>query len=269
MATYASLADFRTRLNYAASNTSDDTALLTMLEMASAWFDGMTKTTLQPRKQARVYTPLKADVLLVEDLLAVTKFETELNSDGSYSYSWTSGQYRLTPHNAPLDGRPYWRIEITDDAPTVLPVGSSAGVRVTGTWGYYDNRWTAAGTLDGNVSSSATTVVVTSATGLSAGQTLLVEDEQLYVTAVSGKNLTVRRAQNGTSAKAHNHNEPIEVYYYPLASEAVMRVAHRYWRMREAPNGMSMTPDVGNLNGVPMDNDTRDIVQLFRRRRHT
>lgn len=269
MATYASLADFRARLNYSATNTSDDAALLVTLEMASLWFDGMIKTTLQPRTQARLYTPRKADVLLIEDLLSVSKFETELNSDGSYALEWTSGQYRLTPHNAAADDKPYWRVEITDESPAPFPVGSSAGVRITGTWGYYDKRWTATGTLDGNVNNSTTTVVVTSATGLSVGHTILVEDEQMYITGISGKNLTVRRAQNGTNAKSHNHNEPIEVYYYPLAQEAVMRVAHRYWRIREAPAGIMANPEMGNMAGVPMDNDTRDIVQLFRRRRHT
>lgn len=52
-------------------------------------------------------------------------------------------------------------------------------------------------------SDSDTTLTVTSASGIVATDTLLIEEEILLVTNVSSANLTVTRAQSGTTAVAH------------------------------------------------------------------
>ena len=75
--------------------------------------------------------------------------------------------------------------------------------------------WTAtttSTTLSGNITSSQTTIVVTSATGFTAGSTFaLIGKEQMEVNGVSGTTITVRRGSGGTVAQAHNSGEIIYV----------------------------------------------------------
>ena len=58
-------------------------------------------------------------------------------------------------------------------------------------------------TLGANITSSATSLTVASATNVSVGTVLYIGTEQLTVTAVSGTTLTVTRGSNGTVAAAH------------------------------------------------------------------
>jgi hypothetical protein len=50
---------------------------------------------------------------------------------------------------------------------------------------------------------STTTIAVSSATPLKSGMTLLLGAEQVYIESITGSNLTVTRAVNGTTGTAH------------------------------------------------------------------
>lgn len=66
--------------------------------------------------------------------------------------------------------------------------------------------------LDGAVSTTdTTTVAVTSAAELSIHDTILVEDEQMHITAISTNSLTVERGYNGTTAATHADEDVVTV----------------------------------------------------------
>jgi mono/diheme cytochrome c family protein len=67
-------------------------------------------------------------------------------------------------------------------------------------------------TLAANVNRTATTIRVSDGTKFSEGQTILVEEERMEITDVSGNDLTVERAQGHTEAVAHTPPVPIYVF---------------------------------------------------------
>lgn len=101
-----------------------------------------------------------------------------------------------------------------------------------GSWGYQDVQ-VSAGTA-GTASATATAITITGG-AIYAGQTFLWESEQLYVTASTGGTaLTVKRAQNGTTAAIHP-TAAVTVYQYPSEVEdATLQVALRRWKARDA-----------------------------------
>lgn len=58
-------------------------------------------------------------------------------------------------------------------------------------------------TLTAALTSGGTTATVASAAGISTGMYFLIDAEYVRVTAIAGLNLTIARAQNGTTAAAH------------------------------------------------------------------
>lgn len=65
-------------------------------------------------------------------------------------------------------------------------------------------------TLNGAITNSATTLIVTSATGIpSINFRILIDNEYLLVTGISGTTLTVTRGVEGSSAAAHSNSATI------------------------------------------------------------
>ncbi|HJP60592.1 MAG TPA: hypothetical protein VJ865_11345 [Gemmatimonadaceae bacterium] len=65
-------------------------------------------------------------------------------------------------------------------------------------------------TLAADLAANSTKVVVTSATGFSAGQEMLVDDEYMVIVKVTGTTLEVRsRGNHGTAGKAHDVLAPV------------------------------------------------------------
>ena len=71
---------------------------------------------------------------------------------------------------------------------------------------------------------------------VSAGHTLAIGEEQLYVTGQSGQmeaELTVQRGVNGTAAASHDAGAAVAVYRYPTAvAEACLQLASQQWQDR-------------------------------------
>jgi len=72
----------------------------------------------------------------VDDLLAVTVLQTDLDGDGVYESTWTAGtDYYLWPLNAPRQLAPYTRIYRNPTRGRYVFSAMPQGVLVTGTWG--------------------------------------------------------------------------------------------------------------------------------------
>lgn len=102
-----------------------------------------------------------------------------------------------------------------------------------GKWGYQDVQ-SSVGTA-GTVTASATSVTLTGGSAY-AGHTILLDSEQMYVTASTGGTaLTVTRAANGTTAAQHAASSAATIYKYPPeVVDATLQIALRRWKSRDA-----------------------------------
>jgi hypothetical protein len=131
---YASLAELKDWLSPLTDN-ADDANLGVCLESASRQIDACTGRRFYAATETRIYTPLTADLVFVDDLLSITTLKTDENEDGVYETTWLSSDYLLTPPNAPQTLRPYSRIRTTRGGSFRFPF-SAGSVQITGSFGY-------------------------------------------------------------------------------------------------------------------------------------
>jgi hypothetical protein len=125
-------------------------------------------------------------------------------------------------------------------------------LKASGLFGYGDGTRSApydsAGCTGTVATTDGTTLILSVADAVEAGQTILCEDEQMYVSAVEGTAATVRRGVNGTAAAAHAA-ETVYVYTYP---EDVTRVV--IWAaamaLQESGKGGYQSESIGDYSYV-------------------
>lgn len=239
--TYAHIGDLKNSLEAdAVTWTEDDATLLGWLEAGARRIDGWCDRSkfgsgFGPRTGTNAYDyPDDPTCLYLEDdLLAVTTV-TVYDTYGVSAGTLADGTNFL---KTPYDRSPFREL--------TLIVGSSRGfgaaqqgTRIAGTWGY-SNETYSVGT-GGTVTSSGTSLILSGGTAY-AGQTLLVESEQMYVTATGGT-ATVVRGVNGTTAAVHASGVAVSAYRYDRAvSSANLRLAQRYHKQAQA----GLTGDFG------------------------
>ena len=136
---YATLAGLRARLGITGvSDTADDAVLEAVVESVSRAIDDFCGRRFYAATQTRYFTALRADRLLVDDLLSVTTLKTDDDGDGTYETTWTAADYYLAPYNAQLESvpRPYWRIEVSEGGDYTFPCDVRRGVEIAGSWGF-------------------------------------------------------------------------------------------------------------------------------------
>ena len=265
---YLSLTDFQSRIQASSPTTADNARHRAALEAASRQVDRYTARQFQPYTATHYYRAVSSLRLSVDDLLSITTLKTDNNNDGTFENTWDSNDYDLLPYNAPAKRIPYYGIEITDTGlgnqtfPTV-----KRGVEIAGVWGYWlDTEDTGATINEGaQYSASDTTLTVTNGALIEVLDTLLIESEQVYVTAKATHDLTVVRGVNGTTAAAHDDLTAISVYRYPEdVVEATFMQANRIQMMRAAPFGVLGGTDVGQVDVPRMHPAVREILEQFR-----
>ena len=128
-------------------------------------------------------------------------------------------------------------------------------VAVAGTWSYpYRTRLLAA-TVAEALDASETGVDVSGLTELSPGMTILVDTEQMYISAMTAgtpNTITVERGVNGTTAAAHDTAAPITRFVYdPSVNSLALRLAEKRWKARDAgADGSDGGGDVGVVSPV-------------------
>ena len=274
--------DLTTLKSAAFLNTPDDTQderLLGMLETASRWIDGYCDRHFFTTQGERRFDGTGRVVLAVTDLVSAEEVRVREGATGRW-IAWNSGDWLAYPLNATPaepDGRPYTRIVATAGGRR-FPL-SRGGVIIAGMWGYGDVREDTGLQVSGaEVTTGDTAITVAASDGdpsvsLSAGHTVRVGEEQMYVTnAVDGQDattLTVRRGVNGTTPATHAAGTGVEVYRYPPAvTEACLMQAAIWWRERfSAP----FRPLEGEVGGD--DNEVsplvRGLLKPYRRRTAT
>ena len=230
-----------------------DLRLLALLEEASRWIDGYCN-----RHFYVLHATRRFDVswwmagrgqLPVPDLISVaslhtrpghTRLDDTRSGAGAAPVAWAETDYRLYPLNAAPEqpwGRPYTRLLANPDSPAQFrfPAGPDT-VEIAGKWGFREVKEDSGTTIGVGAALAPADTRLTGAEGgqLSAGQTLAVGAEQLYVTAVDGVEATVARGVNGTVAASHQAADAIAVYRYPgPVTEACLQLAAQLWHCRD------------------------------------
>ncbi len=242
------------------TGAAHDARLLALLEESSRWIDAFCNRHFYLLHATRRFDGGGGRQLQVPDLAGVTSLKTLKGGEGRESGEpagagvgvgeiWGADDYRLYPLNAEPGqpwGRPYTRLLVNPDssAKSRFPQGS-ATVEIAGKWGFQEVTADSGTVIKDNspIGPSDTRLMVKAATAanadavaLSAGHTLAIGEEQLYVTGQSGQleaELTVQRGVNGTAAASHNAGAAVAVYRYPTAvAEACLQLASQLWNDR-------------------------------------
>jgi len=249
------------------SGTGDDTRLLALLEAASRAIDNFCDRHFYVKSETRYFdgqTPL-----FVDDLLSVTTLKTDEDGDATFENTFASTDYILYP----LNTYPKTKIELSADSDYGSFGYTKKGCEIDGVWGYGDGKsatpYTDSGDTvqDDPLSSSATTLNVSSGDNFAAGQTLLIESEQLYVSAISANALTVTRGINGTTAAEHAQNKKIYIYDYPADIEqACLMIASRLFQTRGKAMASETLGDYSyKMANVWLTETERALLRPYRR----
>ncbi len=277
---YADLATLKSPAALNAPDNTHDARLLGMLETASRWIDGYCGRQFAATHGERRFDGTGKPSLTVPDLVAVDQLRVR-EASGEWLV-WPSGDWLLYPLNAgPREpgGRPYRRIMLASGAHRRFPL-NRGGVKVRGVWGYCDVREDAGLRVSSNAGVTADDGLVTveadddAAAEPSAGHTLRIGDEQLYVSGVTsdqqgGFTLTVQRGVNGTEMAAHAAGASVSVYRYPKGvAEACLLQAAVWWRERlGGPFGNPEGPlTADGCDAVGISPTVRTLLAPYRRR---
>lgn len=253
------------KLRMADTATTDDVLYRAVLENVSELIDQYCQRTFRTVLATRIFTAKYSDHIDVEDLLAVTSLKTDEDDNLTYEITWAvNTDYELQPYNAPSDRHPYWRIKTRPNGNYTFPVGHQQGVQIVGKWGYYEDLETSASTAAEALDASETGVDVTAGTDFDVLDTLLIDSEQMYVTAITTNTLTVVRGVNGTTAATHTTASVIQRYRYPgPIVEACGIQAARYFMRKNAPFGVMGTADVGFVRLRGLDMDVKEAIDRY------
>lgn len=274
--TYASADEFRNYLagtSYSSGWTSDAATLLNLLESASRRMDAfvndnswgvVTETRLYDLgsgnlvQDPRSKTVDSGGIITTRSRIAsvpldrwlisattVTSYEDTARTSSETLTEGIANDYLLRPYNS----SPKFEITLTEETTKSFGAGQQV-LSIAGKWGWNEDTSPDTTTLNGAISStSATSVVLTSATNFSVGNTILIGTEQMYIRVISSNTLTVTRGVNGTTAATHSDSATVSRYVYPsLVRETCLDVARVLWRDH----------DLGNVDSLSVgDQDVR------------
>ena len=213
---YASIADLKTAL--AVTSTTDDALMRKIIDSASRMIDKYCGRKFYVEATTKYYDG--ATRLWIDDLLSIDSsgLTTDEDGDATHENTLATTDYILYP----LNGYPKTYIEISNDS----DYGSFGGgvkksVQIAGKFGYGDGISATPYLLDTTLtaaisSTTALTCTVTAVTNLSAGQTILIDSEQMFIQSITTLTLTVERGVNGTTAATHDTAKSIYIYQYPF-----------------------------------------------------
>ena len=254
------------------TGTGFDSRLLSLLEDVSRWIDGYCNRHFYVLTTTRRFDSDSGWVLNIPDLISLTTLKADEDKDRTYELTWATSDYLLYPLNAEPQqpwGRPYTRIlvDVEGGSRRVFPAGGPT-VQIVGKWGYREVTDDSGADINegGSFSATDTTLTVTDGTKFAVGNTLLIESEALYVSAISTNDLTVVRGLNGTTAAAHNDSTDISLFQYPRSVvEACLMQAARLWKHKDNAYSLAQDRRVASPVSTGLDPDVQRLLGPYRR----
>ena len=227
---YCSIQDVKDRLDITGS--SDDTMLLDIVRAATEIIDGYYRRRFIPETATKRYDGSGTTRLFVDDLLAVTSL---IDDDDT----WSTTDYLLYPRTAGGTNGPYTWIEVDPDGQYSAFTRERDIVVIAGRWGAYEDTTSTGATVASNpLSDSDTSLEVATGSTIYPGHVLLIESEQIFVTAQStgspNDTYTIERGVNGTTAAEHSQGTAINRYRPPFdILELCVELTSRLFKMRD------------------------------------
>lgn len=128
---YATLAEVKARLSIETADTADDTSLEQVIAAASRMIDSETAREFYATTDTRYYTADDAGFLVTDDLITITTLATDETGDRTYTATWATTDYDLTPTNKP----PHNIVTTPPNGRYGFPP-YARGVKVVGSFGY-------------------------------------------------------------------------------------------------------------------------------------
>lgn len=243
--------------NLGTTNSGGDAEILLAAEQVSREIDDICQWPLFGYADTRYYQGRATCELWLPD--AVTSISSlTVDDDGDDTYELTlavTTDYFLEPSANAAKGLPYWRIDLNPNG-TQLSAWPTykRGVKVTGIFGFYSTRLLSVtlneGAGDGNgldASETSVKLSATVATTLYAGDIIVIDSEQMYVTAVSTDTLTVERGVNGTTAATHSDGAAVRLVTLPAAvtDAAAKLLQRRQWDLASGSSGSIAMTEAG------------------------
>ena len=180
-------------------------------------------------------------------------------TDRATSETLTEGynaDFWLMPYNS----APKTILKLNEDTTKGLGAGQQT-LSILGSWGYTADTVSVT-TSDAITSTTATSASVASATDLGPAQPILINTEQLYITAISGNTLTVERGVNGSTAATHSGGASLYRYDYPeLVVQACLDLAKLAFRDRDL--GSATTIGSGDAAITSAESEMQSVLQTL------
>jgi hypothetical protein len=258
--TYAGRDDVKT---FAGQNlTADDAVIADVAVRASRLVDRLAQRHFYTKTATYRFDYQDVRILLLApyDLLAITQL---LNGDGD---AIAVADYLLAPPNRLP--KQWIELDRRTGALFVHDGEPSQAISIAGRWGWSEDTETSGATVQDNpLSASATTVNVSDGTKVKIQQTLLIESEQVYITAISVNALTVIRGVNGTTAASHIQGTAVSRFVYPAEIvQAALDLSVYLYKSKDAPFTTIGVAGFGTIElpgSIP--GKVRDSLAPFRR----
>jgi len=252
------------------TGNADDTHWLMLLASVSRAIDAYCGRHFYARTATRIFDGSTEARIWTDDLITATAVAVDLNADGVYELSLVSAtDFGYWPHSQPSH-MPYRGVELLPwrTAISVWPT-TQRSIQIAGSWGYSAEWETVTGYTVQNspLAADGTSLTLTSGHGIQAGETLLIESEQVSVTAAPTQTtLTIERAYNGTTAAAHANATAISRRRYPRPIEqaAVMQAIRWAWEAQGGMQGSVLQTEYNIGAGRTLYPMIRDSLEPFR-----
>jgi len=184
------------------SGSTHDELIMLLAEVASRQVDDFCLRHFFTATGTRYYTPTCSMRVSIDDLLVATSVKSDGDGDGDYEETWELTDYDKWPFNA----WPKTALSVTRTGDYFFP-HYERSLEITGIWGYGDGLsscpWDPTEIAATVASTTSATISVNTDGVILPGHTIMCGAEQMFVSAVGTKTLTVIRAVNGTTATAH------------------------------------------------------------------
>jgi len=205
-----------------------------------------------------------AGVVMLADWLAtattVTAYGQTARTSSTVLTEGIGNDFLLEPYNR----SPKTLMKLEEDTTDSL-YGGQQTLTILGQWGWQTDTASASALNAAISSTTATAVTLTSGSHpVYAGDTIIIDTEQMYVSTKNGVTLTVIRGVNGTTAATHSDAAVVSTWIYPDdVIQAALDIARTYWRSRDA----GLTTVIGS-GEMMMSNPASEEKAILKRLDH-
>ena len=266
---YATPAVLKDRLGL--KTNGDDATLWHLLHVASRIVDGHCGRRFYVSNESKRFDVIDRDGVMLDDLIEIGQVVEDWDGDGVFERTRHRSDYELYPlgaHPKSAHGYPFHVMRLRHRSKAKCFPQGRATMQITGRWGYR-SHFVSPGRYVSNSGATVTqyskSIRVDKDTDLAAGQTILIDNEQMFVTQVGSGLLNVMRGINGTSAAQHLDASEVKVLQFPAeVVEATLLTAVRRWHLRDGEIDVS---DDGNTTTTLVCDPTADVKRMLARYR--